>query len=118
MGEYFGDILKRALDRKDFLKLTGASAVVFSSPFAHAKTKNKPTKSLSYKTIYPNNEDRVIVPKGYRTSILIKWGDPRGCGKAEEVPWLQRRLCGLFQANLQQGSVGGKPRIHKPRAHV
>ena len=85
MGEYFGDILKRALDRRDFLKLTGASAVVFSSPFAHAKTKNKPTKSLSYKTIYPNNEDRVVVPEGYRVSILIKWGDPLDNG--EPLNW-------------------------------
>ena len=85
MGEYFGDILKRALDRRDFLKLTGTSAVVFSSPFAHAKTKNKPTKSLSYKTIYPNNEDRVIVPEGYRVSILIKWGDPLDNG--EPLNW-------------------------------
>jgi secreted PhoX family phosphatase len=85
MGEYFGDILKRALDRRDFLKLTGTSAVVLSSPLAHAKTKNKPTKSLSYKTIYPNNEDRVIVPKGYRVSILIKWGDPLDNG--EPLNW-------------------------------
>jgi secreted PhoX family phosphatase len=85
MGEYFGEILKRALDRRDFLKLTGASAVVLSSPFAHAKTKNKPTKSLSYKTIYPNNEDRVIVPEGYRASILIKWGDPLDNG--EPLNW-------------------------------
>ena len=76
MGEYFGDILKRVLDRRDFLKLTGASAVVFSSPLAYAKVKNKPTKSLSYKTIYPNNEDRVVVPESYRESILIKWRDP------------------------------------------
>jgi hypothetical protein len=37
MGEYFGDILKRALDRRDFLKLTGASAVVLSSPLLMQK---------------------------------------------------------------------------------
>jgi len=85
MGGYFGDILKRVLDRRDFLKLTGTSAIVFSSPFAHAKIKNKPTKSLSYKTIYPNNEDRVIVPEGYRVSILIKWGDPLDNG--EPLNW-------------------------------
>jgi secreted PhoX family phosphatase len=49
------------------------------------KPRIKPTKFLSYKTIYPNNEDIVIVPEGYRASILIKWGDPLDNG--EPLNW-------------------------------
>jgi len=99
MGEYFGDILKRVLDRRDFLKLTGASAVMLSfacggggggsitgeGGSVTGGGGSTPTGSLSYKTIYPNNEDRVVVPEGYRVNILIKWGDPLDNG--EPLNW-------------------------------
>ncbi|WP_448587341.1 PhoX family protein [Thermocrinis sp.] len=67
---YFGDILASALNRREFIKLASASAVLYTAGEAYA------SKSLTYKTLYPNNEDRITVPQGYEYDILIKWGDP------------------------------------------
>ena len=73
---YFSEILRRALNRRDLFKFVGLSAVLYVVP-TYGKS-----KTLTYKTLYPNSEDRVMVPEGYDYSVLIKWGDPLDNGPA------------------------------------
>ena len=73
---YFSEILRGALNRRDLFKFVGLSAVLYVVPtYGRSKT-------LTYKTLYPNSEDRVMVPEGYDYSVLIKWGDPLDNGPA------------------------------------
>ena len=73
---YFSEILRGALNRRDLFKFVGLSAVLYVVPtYGRSKT-------LTYKTLYPNSEDRVMVPEGYDYSVLIKWGDPLDNGQA------------------------------------
>ena len=35
---------------------------------------------LSFKTIYPNTEDKITVPEGYKHNVVIRWGDALDSG--------------------------------------
>ncbi|QPK83538.1 PhoX family phosphatase [Corynebacterium qintianiae] len=36
----------------------------------------KAVKGMQFKAVEPNTEDKVVVPEGYATGVLIAWGDP------------------------------------------
>ncbi len=84
MGEYFGEILQKALSRRDTLKLAlfgGAGLMVGGFVNSLAKT----SQPLSFKTIYPNSEDRITVPEGLDYKVVIRWGDALDNG--ENLNW-------------------------------
>lgn len=77
MGEYFGDILQRAITRRDVLKgmslaCTGVLLVACGGGNTATETSSTP---LTFKTIYPNSEDMITVPEGFEWNVVIKWGD-------------------------------------------
>ncbi|MBA4505113.1 PhoX family protein [Corynebacterium sanguinis] len=53
---------------------TTASAATGSS--SAAATEVKALKGMQFEPVVPNTEDKVVVPTGYATSVLIAWGDP------------------------------------------
>ncbi|MFN3946798.1 MAG: alkaline phosphatase PhoX, partial [Aquificaceae bacterium] len=82
MGNYFGEILQRALSRRDTLKLAlfgGASLMVGGYSLA------KSSKTLSFRTIYPNSEDKITLPDGFDHKVVIRWGDALDNG--ENLNW-------------------------------
>ncbi|XVV12537.1 PhoX family protein [Actinoplanes sp. CA-131856] len=85
---YLGDVVSSALSRRGLLAAGGAGALVLglSSTPAIAATPasaapvpaSRPRPSsgkLTFKAIPPNQLDTLIVPNGYDSSVVIRWGD-------------------------------------------
>jgi secreted PhoX family phosphatase len=80
---YFGDILDRALSRREFLKKAGVAAALVlyagsSMPAALARPGRNGGRSsgLAFEPVPPNNLDDVIVPPGYDYNVVVRWGEP------------------------------------------
>jgi uncharacterized protein len=78
----FGGVLKARLDRRDVLVGSLAAAVTgyfgsslfgLASSSAHATTA---TGLLGFAAIPTSEADTVVVPPGYRTQVILPWGDP------------------------------------------
>lgn len=79
MGEYFGNVLARAMNRRDVLKgaiFSGAGVFLLSSSGGSSTTaKSLSPQPLSFRTIYPNNDDKITIPEGFEHNVVIRWGD-------------------------------------------
>ena len=89
-NEYFGDIARRAMSRRSLFKALGVTvlaAVSGSALAACSAGKPGPTGSagtavattpagMNFAAVAPNIEDAVVIPAGYRQSVVISWGDP------------------------------------------
>ena len=93
---YFGDIVKATFSRRSALRAGGAAMVTVggasflaacsddkgsangsSSAAASGSSKEVPTpKGLNFEMVEPNTKDEVIVPKGYSSDVVLRWGDP------------------------------------------
>jgi len=74
---YFGDILDKALSRRQFLKAGAAVAIVLYAGMPSALAHNGGRASgLTFDPVPPNNEDDVTVPAGYDYNVVVRWGDP------------------------------------------
>ena len=95
---YFGDIVKETFSRRAVLRLGGAAMVTVGgtsflaacsdanssvngsgSSFGSASSATgevQPPKGLQFSMVAPNTEDEVVVPKGYQSEVVIRWGDP------------------------------------------
>jgi len=83
MGEYFGDVLKRALSRREVLKsaIFGSAGLALVACGGGGGSLAEATQPpLSFKTIYPNTEDKITVPEGYKHNVVIRWGDALDSG--------------------------------------
>jgi uncharacterized protein len=93
-NEYFGDVVA-AVSRRSVLKTAGVAviAVGAGSALAACSTNGSDTAATSstsapappepptpagmnFAAVAPNSEDAVIIPEGYRQSVVISWGDP------------------------------------------
>ena len=91
-GETFGSVLQRRLSRRSVLKVglvAGATAALGSAlrlgdtPAAHASPVTAPAAApaaqasvLNFTAIKPDTSDEVKVAEGYRSQVLLSWGDP------------------------------------------
>ncbi|MCS7262466.1 MAG: DUF839 domain-containing protein, partial [Aquificaceae bacterium] len=80
MGEYFGDVLTRALSRRDVLKgaLFGSAGLMLAACGGGGGTGD--AQPLSFRTIYPNGEDRITLPEDFSHNVVIRWGDALDSG--------------------------------------
>jgi len=80
-GEPFESILERRLSRRTMLK--GAAGVAAAAPmFSLASSLLVPSRAeagildqLTFEPIAGSNADEIIVPEGYDSSVLLRWGD-------------------------------------------
>ena len=93
---YFGDLVKKNLSRRALLKGGGATVITLGgASFLAACTDNSalshgPSPSsldnkipsdfivpdgLKFDMVSPNTKDAVVVPEGYSSDIIIRWGD-------------------------------------------
>lgn len=54
---------------------TSTSKVTETSTSAESK-KIEPVKGMQFEPVAPNKNDKITVPAGYESSVLIAWGDP------------------------------------------
>ncbi|BCJ40714.1 hypothetical protein GCM10010168_72980 [Actinoplanes ianthinogenes] len=92
---YLGDVVNAAMSRRGVMRagavggmvlgFGGAATAALAGPAAAAAPAShtpahghKPTKAgkLTFETVEPNTLDRVTIPAGYQTSVVIRWGDP------------------------------------------
>jgi uncharacterized protein len=83
-NDYFGDVAKDVLSRRGafragavmaaaaggFAALSG-SATASPRPAAPAN----PTPGTDFEPVAPNRADAVVIPRGYRQNVVIRWGD-------------------------------------------
>ncbi len=91
-NEYFGEVLA-AVSRRSALKTAGMAvlAVGAGSALAACSSSGSDTAATSssaapaeppvpagmnFTAVAPNSEDAVVIPDGYRQSVVISWGDP------------------------------------------
>ena len=93
-NEYFGDVVA-AVSRRSALKTAGIAVVAVgagsalaacstngsdtaatSSTSASAPAEPPTPAGMNFTAVAPNSEDVVVIPEGYRQSVVISWGDP------------------------------------------
>jgi uncharacterized protein len=77
-NESFASVVERAMSRRGFLKAGGLSALVLTAAAAPAVALERGNggKVLGFSAIEPNVDDAVVVPDGYDSAVVIRWGDP------------------------------------------
>lgn len=73
-----GDIIESAIARRSVLKgaAAGALALGFTGLGATTAGAAPSARRLTFDPVRPNNRDALVVPDGYRKSVIVKWGDP------------------------------------------
>ncbi|MEN3029070.1 MAG: alkaline phosphatase PhoX, partial [Aquificaceae bacterium] len=99
MGEYFGDVLAKAMNRRDLLKgaLFGGAGFAL---YACGGGGSGGTQPLSFRTIYPNSEDRITLPEDFNHNVVIRWGDPLDNGSA--LDWNRIRQSGPNEQDVER----------------
>ncbi|MBF8184868.1 PhoX family phosphatase [Nonomuraea sp. K274] len=85
---YFGDVVKEALSRRGVLRAGALGAVVVGAgvagavpaladePKAAARGGHGGGGDLRFTPVPPNTDDKLSIPDGYRSSVVVRWGDP------------------------------------------
>jgi secreted PhoX family phosphatase len=85
---YFGEVAEQALSRRGALRAGALGALVagvgvagaapaFADPAEPAaKHGVKHGGGIAFKPVPPNTDDALRVPSGYRSSVVVRWGDP------------------------------------------
>jgi uncharacterized protein len=66
---YFGDLVSRRTAIK-------AGVIVAAAGGAGVAAAEPRTTGLDFEPVAPNTLDAVVVPRGYRQEVVIRWGDP------------------------------------------
>ena len=74
----FADVLEAAVSRRTFLKGTAAAGgLMVVSPLGTAFAQDAVMDgSIGFSPVVPNTLDELVVPEGYTSNIVIRWGDP------------------------------------------
>ncbi|MEQ4722364.1 PhoX family phosphatase [Nonomuraea sp. B19D2] len=85
---YFGDVVKEALSRRGVLRagalgalvagagIAGAAPAMADEPETAAAARGRQTGDIRFTPVKPNTDDALTIPDGYRSSVVVRWGDP------------------------------------------
>ncbi|MET7337032.1 PhoX family phosphatase [Nonomuraea sp. NPDC005650] len=87
---YFGDVVKEALSRRGVLRAGALGALVAGAGIAGAVpaladdpetqaaelARGGNSGDLRFTPVAPNKDDKLTIPDGYRSSVVVRWGDP------------------------------------------
>ncbi|NLI01507.1 MAG: PhoX family phosphatase [Chthonomonadales bacterium] len=89
IGDTFGDVIARRLSRRDLLRAGlvagfGVALTGIGDSPAHADGQVRPSPTgLDFAPLTPSKGPDVLVPAGYRSQIVVRWGDPLGPGASD-----------------------------------
>jgi len=75
----FERIAERFISRRSFLRGTaamGASAMVLGAASFAAHEAQAATGWISFEPVAANGADAITVPKGFKSQVVLRWGDP------------------------------------------
>uniref|UniRef100_UPI0027395DF9 PhoX family protein n=1 Tax=Symbioplanes lichenis TaxID=1629072 RepID=UPI0027395DF9 len=80
-NDYLGDVVREGVTRRGVIAAGAAGALVLGvgvedAAAAAPATATRPAGALTFKPIPPNTLDTFIVPNGYDSAVVIRWGDP------------------------------------------
>lgn len=83
---YFGEVAEQALSRRGVLRagalgalVAGAGVTMGAAPALADPGRSGPPRGkggLGFEPVAPNKADALTVPKGYKSSAVVRWGDP------------------------------------------
>ncbi|MEV0311468.1 PhoX family protein [Nonomuraea fuscirosea] len=90
---YFGDVVREALSRRGVLRAGALGALVAGAGVAGVAGAGVPAFAdepgeaaarggghdggdLRFTPVPPNKDDKLSIPDGYRSSVVVRWGDP------------------------------------------
>jgi secreted PhoX family phosphatase len=82
----FASVLAARLSRRGFLAQAAAGMMTAACAPMRRQGSAANRGGAEFAAIAPSNEDRVIVPPGYRAQVLLRWGDPLFPGAPEFDP--------------------------------
>ncbi len=100
MAEYFGDVLSRAMSRRSLLKSAifgGAGLTLLACGGGGVSASPQP---LTFRTIYPNTEDKITIPEGFNHNVVIRWGDALDNGS--NLDWNKIRSQGVDSNDVER----------------
>jgi secreted PhoX family phosphatase len=105
----FQSVLARHLERRALLKGAAAGlALVAAGPLRPA-TPAAAQSAGGFASVPASTEDRVIVPPGYRYTVLLRWGDPLFPGAPEFDPAAQTAARQIRQFGYDNDFIGFTP---------
>jgi uncharacterized protein len=113
-NESFENVLRRFVSRRALLRGAAAAGVALvaapklgldgSTPVAA-----QPASSLSFTPITLANEDRIVVPQGYTSKALLRWGDPLFADAPAFNPMMQTAEAQMRQFGYNNDFIGFFP---------
>ncbi|TYB54775.1 PhoX family phosphatase [Nonomuraea sp. PA05] len=86
---YFGDVVKQALSRRGVLRAGALGAIVVGTGVAGAvpaladepeadaaRHGGSGDSDIRFTAVQPNKDDKLTIPDGYQSSVVVRWGDP------------------------------------------
>ncbi|GAA5157670.1 MULTISPECIES: PhoX family protein [Amycolatopsis] len=119
-NEYFGDVAKNVLSRRGafkagavmaaaaggFAALSGTAAPeAAASPVALTRP-GRPVPGTDFTPVAPNTADALVVPRGFRQNVVIRWGDPVVPGAPKFDPAKQTAAAQAKQFGYNNDFVG------------
>ena len=80
LNEDFAQVMARRIERRSFLKGAAATASLLVVGAEIAAPKAEAAAPLGFTPIQLSTEDKIIVPLGYQSEVVIRWGDPIRAG--------------------------------------
>jgi secreted PhoX family phosphatase len=123
-GTTFAEIVQQRLSRRGLLKagivvsaVAAAAPALSLAPARPVRAQGRGASRLSFTPIQPSTADQIVVANGYRSQLLISWGDPLVPGLppfdvATQTPALQAQRFGFncdFVAYLALPQPSGNP---------
>ena len=85
----FRTILAARLSRRGFIAGAGAGLATLAATRLVLRDAAEAQGVGSFTPVKASNEDKLLLPSGYKHSVLLRWGDPIFLGAAELDPAAQ-----------------------------
>jgi secreted PhoX family phosphatase len=97
------------LTRREMLRGTGAALVLIAANSLRRLPEAEAQVASGFTAVGASNADRVIVPAGYRHSVLLRWGDPIFPSAPEFDPTAQTAAKQALQFGYDNDFIGFMP---------